>query len=131
MAITRFLDKMVNFLDKGDYSTKSLEQFNQEIMRLFLDVCSETEGNLNCFEHVEYGKVSYSSSRGKFPKIGFKLKGEDILISDILRVMENMEEVPNEVKEYYPKITHAEFRAALRMATVLITLYEDEIKEEE
>jgi len=128
MAITRFLDNMVNFLDKGNYSTKSVDKFNKKIMRLFLDVCSETEGNLNCFEHVEYSKVSNSFSRGKLPKIGFKLKEEDILISEILKIMENMEEIPNEVKVYYPEITYAEFRAALRMATILLTLYEDEIK---
>jgi hypothetical protein len=130
MATTRFLDNMVNFLDKGDYSTESIDKFSQEIMQLFLDVCSETEDNLNCFKHVEYGKVSHTVARGQYPKVGFKLKEQDILISEILNIMETLKEVPNEVKKYYPKVTYAEFRAALRMAIVLVTLFEDEIKEE-
>ena len=107
---------------------QSVAQFSQEIMRLFLDVCSETEDNLNCFEQVEYGKVSNSSERSQVSKIGFKLKGQDILISEILNRLENLKEVPNEVKAYYPKITYAEFRAVLRMTTVLVTFFEDEIE---
>jgi len=122
----RMLDKTVYFLNKNDYSTKLLDKFSQEIMQLFLEDCSETEENLHCFKHIEYGKV-FDATKMKFPKIGFKIKGQDILVSEILHIMENMKEIPDEVKEYYPQLTYSEFYATLRLITILIGLYEDEI----
>jgi hypothetical protein len=124
MATTRFLNEIVQFLilKKGKYSQKSRKNFDQKIRTLFLEYSSETEENLNAFHCLKYGK---GTNRCGPLAIGFKVKKSDILISDILNVVEGIEEVPSEIKESFPNLTYAQWSAIMRITTVLLVELED------
>jgi len=124
MAVKSFLNEIVRFLKKGNYSRKYRKNFDQKIRTLFLKCYSETEGNLNVFHHLKYGKAPNSRTRPL--EIGFKAKESDILISNILNAVEDMEYIPNEIKESFPNLTYAQWSAALRMTTVLLVELEDQ-----
>jgi len=57
MAIKKFLNEIVRFLKKGNYSKQSRKNFEQKIRTLFLKCYSETEENLNVFHYLKYGKA--------------------------------------------------------------------------
>jgi hypothetical protein len=123
MAVKRFLNEIVRFLvlKKGNFSNKFLKNLAQEIRTLFLECYSETEKNLNVFHYLKYGKATKIFG---LPIIGFKVKKQDILISEILNTVENIEDIPNEIKEDFPNLTCAQWSAVLRMTTVLLLEFE-------
>ena len=128
MAVKSVLNEIVRFLilKKGKYSNKSLKNFDQKIRTLFLECYSETEENLNVFHYLKYGKVP--KPRGRPLEIGFKVREKDILISEISNAVEDMEDIPNEIKEGFSNLTFAQWSAALRMTTVLLVALEDQRK---
>jgi hypothetical protein len=124
MAVKSFLNEIVRFLKKGNYSKKFRKKFDKKIRTLFLECYSETEENLDVFHYLKYGKAPNPCG----PLIGFKVKEQDILIMDILNTMECMENIPNEVKNSFPNLTYAQWSAASRMATTLLIELDGEIK---
>jgi hypothetical protein len=124
MAVKSFLNEIIQFLilKKGKYSQKSRKNFDQKIRTLFLECYSETEENLNAFHCLKYGK---SPNRYGPSVLGFKVKESDILISDILNAVEDMKDIPSEIKESFPNLTYAQWDAAMRITTVLLLRLED------
>jgi hypothetical protein len=123
MAVKSFLNEIVRFLilKKGNFSNKFLKNLDQQIRSLFNEGYSETEENLNVFHYLKYGKATNPCGH---PMIGFKVKEQDILISEILNTVENIEDIPNEIKEDFPNLTCAQWSAVLRMTTVLLLEFE-------
>ena len=50
---------------------------------------------------------------------GLKLKGHDILLTDVAHAIEDLP-LPDEVRAYYPGLTDADWAAATRMITMLL-----------
>ncbi|OQY57868.1 MAG: hypothetical protein B6245_14855 [Desulfobacteraceae bacterium 4572_88] len=98
---------------------------NQEFREKFLALTSETEENVNCLKHLEYGKLT--DSEAERVTSGVKIKGKDIVISEIMNAMEDIEYVPEPVKEYYPDLTNEEWQAATRFVTVMLLLISGEV----
>ncbi len=113
-----FLNKIIN----KEYSVRNLKEKNQRFRQIFLTFASETEENLECLKHLEYGKLREEES-GKETS-GIKIKGKDILISDIMNALEGLDDIPDPVREYYPDLTDREWHAAARLVTVLLLLLE-------
>ncbi len=102
-------------------SESYLENLDSYIKKLVVSFGSGTEDNIESMNHIELG---YSG--GNF---GIKIKNKDLFVSDIVNALEDMEQPPQEVKEYYPDITDQEWQASTRLSTLLLLLFEKSVKE--
>jgi hypothetical protein len=101
---------------KSDPSMKA--QYDELLWKQFLKVASETPGNLECVEHVEYGKVS-EQSVGPSEVYGLKVRGKNTLLSSIAWRLESEQGI-DLVLSNHPELTRADAAAALRTLTVLL-----------
>jgi len=105
-----------------------LKKFSRELMQIFREIGSETPDNLNCCAHIDYGIVS-ERQFGPSKILGLKIKDKDILLSDVLNTVEDLE-LPSQVREYFPNLSLDEWRAVARMMTmILISLEKDNCDE--
>ena len=104
----------------NNLSESYLEKFDLGIKQLFFRFGSETEDNIESMNHVELG---YSGAN-----LGMKIKDKDIFVSDIINALEDMEEAPQEIIEYYPDITDLEWQASTRLSTLILLLFEKSLK---
>ena len=104
------LDSLNNIAEKKSSSDDLLKQFST----CFLDYASETPDNLACIEQLKIIEGDAASGLG--------LKNGE-LISDIIHSAEGCE-IPEQVKMAYPKLSQDQWDAALRVMTILITLFE-------
>jgi uncharacterized protein (DUF433 family) len=119
-----FIKALVETISADDLSS-SWQNRSSHLMQAFLDYGSETEDNLNGFYHIEYGPVPVLE--GHVPRLGFKIKGKDITISDILNGIEDIE-IPPYIKEHFPDLTADEWSAATRIATMFFSALERRLK---
>ena len=119
-----FIEKLVETISADNLSASWPER-SSRLMQAFLDYGSETEDNLNGFNHIEYGPVPVLE--GRSPELGFKIKGEAIFVSDILNRIEDME-IPPYIKEHFPDLTDDEWSAATRIATMVFIAPERRLK---
>ena len=121
-----FLNEIIKTISSQQYAAPYRDRISKQLGSLFLDFSSETEENLHCLAHLEYG--TSSNSKTTLNRAGFKIKGKDILISDIMNALEDLDTPPDAVKEYFPELTIEEWSATTRMMTVLLLLLEKEVK---
>lgn len=95
-----------------------------ELMEAFLEFGSQTDDNMNCYRHIEYGPVLRNDWQPK-ETYGLKLKGKNILISDVIHLVEDLD-LPDRIKENFPDITSDEWSAVTRMATMILLAFEYE-----
>lgn len=107
---------------KKDISRAVVSMKSDRLMKAFLNFGSETDDNMNCFRHVEYGRVDGPVWRPN-PRYGLKLKGKQILLSDVIHMVEDLK-LPSEIGEKYPDLTEAEWSAITRMATMVLLAFE-------
>lgn len=94
-------------------------EFTRKVMHAFLRMCSETPDNLACATRLEYG-TRLPVYDGDRPSSGLKVKGADVLLSDVAWAMEELP-VP---RERFPELSAEQWSAATRMITVLIAALE-------
>lgn len=99
-----------------------LKKFDKHIKQLLLKFGSETKDNIECLNHIELTRSG--------DNFGIKLKNKDIFISDIVNALEDMEDTPHEVKEYYPDITDKEWQSSTRLSTLILLLFEKSLKKQ-
>lgn len=102
-------------------SESYLKDLDSYIKKLVVSFGSGTEDNIESMNSIELG---YSG--GNF---GMKIKNKEIFVSDIINALEDMEEPPHEIKEYYPDITDREWQASTRLSTLILLLFEKSLKE--
>lgn len=102
-------------------SESYLETLDSYIKKLLVSFGSGTEDNRESMNHIELG-----CSNGNF---GIKIKNRNLFVSDIVNALEDMEQPPQEVKEYYPDITDQEWQASTRLSTLLLLLFEKSVRE--
>jgi hypothetical protein len=101
-----------------------LPEMSDVLMRSFLDFGSETEDNLNCAAHVDYGSAEDALSN---LHIGLRLKEKVILLSELMNMVESLP-LPELVQADFPSLTEVEWSAALRMITMVLIALEHEVR---
>jgi hypothetical protein len=92
-----------------------------ELMKSFLDFGSDTEDNLQCVENIEYGPCK-DRTEGPKSVTGLKIKGSNILVSDLVSFLED-DRIYDYLSEEFENLNRDQIESALRMATmVLISL---------
>ena len=129
MSSTIFAQALCQLIDKSpgpqrmkDLSSSAVSETSERLMKAFLAFGSETDDNMNCFRHVEYGPVDNLVYRPN-PIYGLKLKGKKILISDVIHSVGDLK-LPTEIAEEYPDLTEDEWSAITRMATMVLLAFE-------
>jgi len=100
----------------SNISESYLKNLDSYIKELIVRFGSGTEDNIKSMNHIELGYLG-----GNF---GIKIKNKELFVSDIMNALEDMEEPPQEVKEYYPDITEREWQASTRLSTLNLLLSE-------
>jgi hypothetical protein len=126
MNKNNFLE-ILHHLADNSLAGDELAEMSGQLMKAFLDFGSETPDNLNCFQNVEYGLVINRIDGANRDKTGLKLKGRNVLISEVMNVVEDLE-IPAEVKEYYPKLTKEQWSAITRITTMVLISLERRVK---
>jgi len=109
-----------------NYISTSSNGFSDEIIQAILEPGSDTEDNINCRHHMEYGVVK-ERDYAKKGIHGFKIKGKNILISDIMNMIEDLE-LPAEIQDQYPSLTNKEWEAITRIITMLLLSLESPVR---
>lgn len=121
-ALCQLIDRSPGPLRKKDLSRSVVSEKSDRLMKAFLEFGSETDDNVNCFRHVEYGRVD-NRVCGPNPIYGLKVKGKKILLADVIHMVEDLK-IPNEIGERYPDLTEDEWSAITRMATMILLAFQ-------
>lgn len=100
----------------------TLKRYSLELKKSFLEFGLETEDNVESIRHIEFGNIGNN--------FGIKIKDKDVFISDIINAVEDIEDIPEEVKEYYPDLTDEEWQASTRLSTLILVLFEKLLTEQ-
>jgi hypothetical protein len=114
----------------GDFCASATAELRQRIIAMG----SATECNVNCIKHIEIGDVKTTGKNGVTPvwKRGAKIKGKDIMMSDLMWLAERAPmsafarrlEFFDGTQEVVRKLTAAELRACVRFAALILTSLE-------
>lgn len=104
-----------NDLDK----THDVDQTSSKFVQELLNFGSETPDNLNCADHIEFGRFTLNEQT----RVGLKIRKKNIPISLLMNVLENMT-LPQEVKDHYPELEEYEWDAVTRVITLLLIALE-------
>jgi hypothetical protein len=113
-----FAKKLSSVYDLNVADVLELANFSQELMKLFLQFGSETPDNLNCFSHIEYGKVEKDLGY----EYGFKVKNKNISVVNIINYVESLN-IPEEIREAFPELTPDEWSAITRISTMVVLAF--------
>lgn len=103
-------------------SPADLQSRSDELMQAFLLFGSETEDNLSCVQHVEYGWVN-KRDFGPPSICGLKLHDKPLLISDLIYALGGYDLLPL-IRQNYPDLTEEEWDATLRITTIILLSFE-------
>jgi hypothetical protein len=123
MTKTTFRDRLVALAQTPPTQLR-LPEMSDSLMRSFLDFGSETEDNLHCTAHVDYGSVEDALSN---LHVGLRLKDQAILLSDLMNVVESLP-LPELVQADFPSLTEEEWSAGLRMITMVLIAFEHRMR---
>jgi hypothetical protein len=101
--------------------TSHFKLFHVEQLKVICRSDRMEKDNIESMNHIELGYLG-----GNF---GIKIKNKEMFVSDIINALEDMEEPPPEIKEYYPDITDQEWLASARLSTLILLLFEKSLKE--
>jgi hypothetical protein len=116
-----FAYSLCSVYDNFDSSDFDVAALSNEIMRAFIRFGSDTPNNRNCFENIEYGS-SIGRSNPDVTTYGFKVKGTATFVGHLLNIIESLE-MPTEITEAYPDLTEEQWKAAMRMAVMVVQAF--------
>src|SRR4051812_5614900 len=102
------------------FSTRQVDTINIQFKTALLDYASETPDNTASIGHIEIGKVEVDAKVYS----GLKIRGKNILLSDIMYGIENMS-MPAQIQEQFPELTQQEWEAATRIMFLMLSSLED------
>jgi len=114
-----FLQKLFDIAN-SNHTLSSASDLSSDLMEAMLSYGSETEDNLNCSQHIQFGLCQVNLFNKPESIYGLKVKAKDILLADVLNVVENLG-VPSVVKKEFPELTSEEWDAIMRMVTLILT----------
>lgn len=91
---------------------------NDKFKESFFRQSSHSPDNIESIEFIEYGSVR-KEYQPNVETFGMKIKGKNVLLSDIIYLMEN-EEISNLIAKEFPELTVQEIEAAQRVMTVIM-----------
>ncbi|MFL5805622.1 MAG: hypothetical protein ACJ8CR_28275 [Roseiflexaceae bacterium] len=112
------LAKKILSLCDNNVLSGDIQALSADIMHAFLAMGSETDDNINCYHHIEYGEVSERDSTIK-SAYGLKVKGKSLLVSEVMNAVEDLP-IPEPIKEYFPDLTEQEWQAVTRITTMVL-----------
>lgn len=102
-------------------STGDLEAAFETFRSAFLDLGLRTSENAAALDRLDFG-VSSADESGRRTS-GLRIKSSGCLVSDLLWRLED-EPIPEAVRAEWPALASADWAAALRVATMLLTTFE-------
>lgn len=116
----KFTSKLYE-ISRSEPDSESLPMQSEELMRALLRFGSETPDNTNCYNHVEYGVVR-ERKWGPPTVYGLKLKGKNVLISDMVAKIDTY--IANAMQEENPDLSENERDAITRLVVLLLKAFE-------
>lgn len=120
--LVELINQLVS-LDNKQLSLEEVSVFNKQLAKAIFHDGSKTKGNTNCVKYIEYGNASVEGKLIKASVQGLKIKNKALFLSEILCVLENVD-IPPTVSSRLPELTVNEWKACLRMATLLLNSLE-------
>ncbi|MBN1450509.1 MAG: hypothetical protein JW963_05785 [Anaerolineales bacterium] len=105
-----------DFIGENQYS------LSQELLDALLYFGSETDDNVNCVKHVEFGE-SCGRQFGPPQKYGLKIRNSNILISDLIHSLED-DDIYRYLQGQFPSLNQAQIEAGLRLAVMVLLAFE-------
>jgi len=121
----RFVTKLHEIATE-DQLPENISRYSDELIaevgRLVRDDENDTTST-EFLDHIEYGLVDDELPWGPSQTFGFKVKGKNELISELLHAFENLiaTDLPTEISEYAPTISQDEWKAVIRMTIDIVT----------
>ncbi|MDI3292191.1 hypothetical protein [Polyangium sp. 15x6] len=84
-----------------------------------LAIGSASPDNINCANHIEVGLVRREFARPA-PIRCINIKKRNIMLAEVINVLEDAP-IPEVVRQEFPGLTIADWRACLRLVTILLT----------
>lgn len=106
-------DLMIRIRDGSAKDSDATEELRHHI----LAIGSATKDNLNCVKRIEIGEIE--SLQGPVLERGVKIGRKDILVSHVMGCIED-DPIPESVRDTFPRLTVAEWRACVRFVTLLL-----------
>ena len=113
----RFINSIIN-----KPSSKNLDDRKVQYETGFSAIFPETEENINCLQHIEYGGTIHEISGHAV--FSLHVSKKNILLSDIMNAIEDMEEIPEEISDYFTNLVTEEWQASLRAITIILIALE-------
>jgi hypothetical protein len=112
---------LLNLLSRSAESwSDDLGKVNEELRDAFLSYFSETPDNVDTAKYLALGQ--YEEDHGAAQ--GLVLEGYNQPISTILWSAFGESEVPKSVAEIYPSLTQEEWNQVIRIAQIVVSLFE-------
>lgn len=102
--------------------SKDKKRENADLIKAFLNFGSETEDNLRCAANIEFG-LCKNRTDGPHSIEGLRIKGTNILISDIISFLED-DKIYDYLSDKYQDLSRDQIESALRMATMVLVSLE-------
>jgi hypothetical protein len=112
-------DDFIKEIEKLCSSVKEKGQCDIDTDRFkesFFRQSSHSPDNLESIEFIEFGSTK-NEYQPNVETFGLKIKGKNVLLSDIIYLMEN-EEISNLIAKEFPELTFQEIEAAQRVMTI-------------
>ena len=104
-------------------SPSDTEELTTTLRAAILRYGSATPDNQSCVEHIEVGLVPHPASRPE-EVLAIKLSGRPWSLASVVNALESIP-LPQFVADEFPEITQSELQACLRVATLMLTLFEN------
>lgn len=110
------IDKISEEILKDENFTYDENEFEESFFRQ----SSHTPDNIKSIKNIEYGSVRLPIIDNR-RNWGLKVKGKDVLLSDVLYYLESSDEVINILKEKYKELTITEIKSLLRVMVIVLS----------
>jgi len=107
---------------KSNAIGEELDTLNAQLRAEFLTMGSETEDNIESISYIEYG-LEEGRKFGPESIAGLKLKGTNVLVSELVHYLEE-DEIYEYLSKSFPDLTRPQIEAAIRMATMVLIAFE-------
>ena len=118
-------------IEKSDDFLKEIEKISQIVIKTgqvvydsaefkesFFRQSSHTPCNMESMEHIEYGVVKDKLTENR-RYFGLKVKGKDVLLSEVSHLLER-EEIVNMIIKEFPQLTFEEAKSIQRVITIIL-----------
>lgn len=122
-----FINQLFKLASTQVADEDELYDLSEDMMEAMVEFGSETDDNLNCQDHIEYGIVYNEPGNDVLSTYGLKIRDKKILLSDVMNALEalKLSDLPDEVRNLFPSsLTDAEWDATMRMATMVFLAFE-------